>query len=78
VHERESEFPTFSGDFHVYSDIFSDGRPAYWSGYYSTRPFWKKFYRETENNLRGAEIIFSLANALALQSKNGTMARQVS
>jgi len=53
----------------VYSDVFSEGRPAYWSGYYGTRPFWKKFYRETENSLRSAEILFSVANALARQGQ---------
>lgn len=71
LEERGYEFPSFSGDFHVYSDIFSEGRPAYWSGYYSTRPFWKKFYRETENVVRGAEILFTFANAL-IQQRGGT------
>ncbi|CAL8069398.1 unnamed protein product [Orchesella dallaii] len=67
VEERSYEYPSFSGDFFVYSDIFSEGRPAYWSGYFSTRPYWKKFYRETENVVRGAEILFTFANALVHQ-----------
>ena len=68
VGERVDLLPTFSGDFFVYSDIFSEGRPAYWSGYYGTRPYWKKFYRETENAVRSAEILFSFANILASQN----------
>jgi len=54
----------------VYSDIFSEGRPAYWSGYYGTRPFWKKFYRETEDRVRSAEFLFSFANNLMRQQGN--------
>lgn len=34
LEERSYQYPTLSGDFFVYSDIFSEGRPAYWSGYY--------------------------------------------
>ncbi|CAG7824959.1 unnamed protein product [Allacma fusca] len=68
VKERQSDFPSFSGDFFVYSDIFAEGRPSYWSGYYGTRPYWKKFYRETENSLRNAEILFTYAYNLARQS----------
>jgi len=61
VRERMSQFPSLSGDFHVYSDVFSDGNPAYWSGYYSTRPALKKLSRQLAAKLRSAEILFSLS-----------------
>lgn len=69
LEERHYQWPTLSGDFFVYSDIFSEGRPAYWSGYYSTRPYWKKFYRETESILRGAEILFTFSSSLVSQNQ---------
>lgn len=39
VKERMRDFKTLKGDFFVYSDIFAEGRPAYWSGYFTTRPY---------------------------------------
>lgn len=54
-------FPTVRGDFFVYSDVFSDGRPAYWSGYYTTRPYWKVLDRELEAKLRSAEVLYTFA-----------------
>ncbi|KAK4879668.1 hypothetical protein RN001_007814 [Aquatica leii] len=61
IQKRYNQYPTLKGDFFVYSDIFSEGRPAYWSGYFTTRPFMKLLDRELENNLRAAEIVYSLA-----------------
>ncbi|XP_063229651.1 alpha-mannosidase 2-like [Bacillus rossius redtenbacheri] len=61
VKERSKHFPTLKGDFYVYSDIFSEGRPAYWSGYFTTRPYWKILDREVEASLRSAEILYTLA-----------------
>lgn len=37
VRARSTKFDSLSGDFFVYSDIFTDGIPAYWSGYFTTR-----------------------------------------
>jgi alpha-mannosidase len=45
VNRRTSSFETLSGDFFVYSDIFTEGVPAYWSGYFTTRPYMKQLSR---------------------------------
>jgi alpha-mannosidase II len=39
---QDTDFPLLSGDFFPYSDRNND----YWTGYYTTRPFDKKFQRE--------------------------------
>ena len=61
VRDRTQKFPTLNGDFFVYSDIFSSGYPAYWSGYFTTRPYMKQLSRELEASLRAAEILYSLS-----------------
>lgn len=61
IMKRYNQFPTLKGDFFVYSDIFAEGRPAYWSGYFTTRPFMKLLDRELERGLRAAEIIYTVA-----------------
>ncbi|XP_058974051.1 alpha-mannosidase 2 [Musca domestica] len=67
IKKRTAEFPTFKGDFFVYSDIFSEGRPAYWSGYFTTRPSYKILSADLEQNLRAGEILFTLAYNTARQ-----------
>ena len=56
---KSSSFPMqeLSGDFFPYSDHDK----AYWTGYFSTRPFDKRFSREVETRLRASEILHSVA-----------------
>nr|CAI5837109.1 unnamed protein product [Callosobruchus analis] len=69
IMKRYSQYPTLKGDFFVYSDIFTEGRPAYWSGYFTTRPFMKLLDRELEANLRAAEILYTVALNSAKQNR---------
>ncbi|XP_052766949.1 alpha-mannosidase 2-like isoform X2 [Mya arenaria] len=57
--DKGIQFQSISGDFFPYSDHDS----AYWTGYFSTRPFDKRFYRETESKLHSAEIMHAVARA---------------
>ncbi|XP_026500689.2 alpha-mannosidase 2 [Vanessa tameamea] len=66
--DRHKNIPTLKGDFFVYSDIFSEGKPAYWSGYFTTRPYLKILARQFEHHLRTAEIIFTLVANYIKQS----------
>lgn len=67
MEELGEKLHTLRGDFFVYSDIFSEGRPAYWSGYFTTRPYLKQLDRDLEASLRSAEILYTVALSRARQ-----------
>eukprot|EP00045_Choanoeca_perplexa_P013984 m.161288 g.161288 ORF g.161288 m.161288 type:complete len:1191 (-) comp16523_c0_seq1:1-3573(-) len=53
----DSTFSTLAGDFMPYNDR----KDHYWSGFYSTRPMYKRMSRVLETQLRAADIFNSLA-----------------
>ncbi|CAN7987884.1 unnamed protein product [Ixodes pacificus] len=72
-----SLIPTLEGDFHPYGDVYAEGTPSYWTGYYTTRPYLKHFCRELEHWLRAAEIIYSLARSYLHQTHMKELAERM-
>ncbi len=59
VVKKRGRLMTLSGDFFPYSDF--PHKHQYWTGFYTTRPFYKRLDRIVQSHMRAADILYSLA-----------------
>lgn len=57
---ENNKYQSLKGDFLNFADV-SSGTPAYWAGFYTSRPFLKIMLRRLESTLRTTELLFSFA-----------------
>ncbi|XP_012551789.3 alpha-mannosidase 2 [Bombyx mori] len=60
IFKEVHSFPSLQGDFLNFADL-SSGSPAYWTGFYTTRPYTKILLRRLQSTLRTTEMLFSFA-----------------
>lgn len=74
VLEQQASIPSLVGDFLNFADLKS-GTPAYWTGFFTSRPLFKILLRRMQSTLRSTEILFSFA--ISLNAFRGTDAKYI-
>jgi alpha-mannosidase II len=65
----DKKVETFSGDFFTYADR----QDHYWSGYFTSRAFYKRLDRLVEYYLRSSELVYSVVNLLQSKVENSKL-----
>ncbi|CAD5231315.1 unnamed protein product [Bursaphelenchus okinawaensis] len=65
--------PSLSGDFFPYSEA----NAHYWTGYFTSRPFYKHMDRELAHHIRSADILFSLAHWKHTKNNESTFSTSI-
>ncbi|KAM3968386.1 alpha-mannosidase 2 [Aphomia sociella] len=68
IFDKHKKYPTLKGDFLNFADI-NTGTPAYWTGFFTSRPLLKVLLKRLQSTLRTTELLFTFT--LSMNSFHG-------
>mmetsp|Transcript_12715 Transcript_12715/g.12844 ORF Transcript_12715/g.12844 Transcript_12715/m.12844 type:complete len:146 (+) Transcript_12715:741-1178(+) len=73
VRKSNAKFPVYKSDFFPYQSYRFGNRPAFWTGFYTTRPALKQLINKTHRLVRAAEIAKALIQGEAYIAYNTSL-----